>query len=78
VDVDTILRELKVLPPEKQREVYDFIGFLIDRSKSMKPRATAARRKLTDEPFIGLWKDREDLQDSSGWVRHIRESEWMS
>ena len=32
--------------------------------------------KLTDEPFIGMWRDREDMQDSGAWVRRVRESEW--
>jgi hypothetical protein len=72
VDVETIVRELKVLPPEKQRQVYDFICFLIHRSKSVKSCAKAAGKKLTDEPFIGIWKDREDMKDSTAWVRRIR------
>jgi len=33
------------------------------------------RTKLVDEPFIGMWRDREDMQDSSAWVRRVRESE---
>jgi hypothetical protein len=31
---------------------------------------------LSDEEFIGMWKDREDLRDSTAWVRKIRQSEW--
>lgn len=33
---------------------------------------------LQDEPFIGMWKDREDMKDSSQWVRQLRQQEWMS
>ena len=33
---------------------------------------------LEDEPFVGMWKDREDMEDSSQWVRHIRQQEWTS
>lgn len=33
---------------------------------------------LQDEPFIGMWKDREDMEDSSQWVRQIRQQEWTS
>lgn len=31
-----------------------------------------------DEPFVGMWKDREDLNDSSRWVRQIRQQEWTN
>jgi len=32
--------------------------------------------RLTDEPFIGMWSSREDLQDSTAWVREVRQKEW--
>ncbi|WP_233219763.1 hypothetical protein [Pleurocapsa sp. CCALA 161] len=31
-----------------------------------------------DEPFVGMWKDREDMEDSSQWVRQVRQQEWTS
>ncbi|MDJ0689262.1 MAG: hypothetical protein QNJ41_12205 [Xenococcaceae cyanobacterium MO_188.B32] len=27
---------------------------------------------LQEEPFVGMWKEREDMEDSSQWVRQIR------
>lgn len=33
---------------------------------------------LTNQPFVGMWKDRSDLADSSNWVRQLRQSEWTS
>lgn len=33
---------------------------------------------LENEPFVGMWKDREDLKDSSQWVRQIRQQEWTN
>ncbi len=27
---------------------------------------------LSDEPFMGMWRDREDMRDSGAWVRNIR------
>lgn len=29
-----------------------------------------------EEPFIGMWRDRDDMRDSSDWVRKTRNSEW--
>ena len=31
---------------------------------------------LRDDPAIGMWKDREDMHDSTAWVRALRRSEW--
>jgi hypothetical protein len=33
---------------------------------------------LQNEPFVGMWKDREDMEDSSHWVRQVRQQEWTS
>ena len=33
---------------------------------------------LQEEPFVGMWKDREDMEDSSQWVRQVRQQEWTS
>ena len=72
---EKLWRELKSLPLEAQREVLDFIAFLRARYK---PRHPSDKRKvsLLDEPFIGMWRDREDMEDSNKWVRDIRHSEW--
>ena len=29
-----------------------------------------------DEPFVGMWKYRQDLEDSTAWVRSIRHQHW--
>jgi hypothetical protein len=34
-------------------------------------------RPLRTEPFIGMWQDREDLTDSTDWVRSIRQQHWV-
>ncbi|MGL5943814.1 MAG: hypothetical protein ACRC2S_26295 [Waterburya sp.] len=33
---------------------------------------------LQNEPFVGMWKEREDMKDSSQWVRQVRQQEWTS
>lgn len=75
---EKIWREFAALPPEAQQLVVDFIAFLRIRykqansSKKVKPAGN-----LTDEAFIGIWRDRTDMQDSSAWVRNVREREWV-
>ncbi|RLB13281.1 MAG: DUF2281 domain-containing protein [Deltaproteobacteria bacterium] len=77
MDIETIMRELKSLPLDKQREVYDFIAFLKDRIREPQVAQQDLNRKLAEEAFIGLWKDRKDMKDSSLWVRRTRKEEWM-
>ena len=31
---------------------------------------------LEDDSFLGMWQDREDLADSSQWIRQLRQEEW--
>jgi hypothetical protein len=30
----------------------------------------------TAEPFIGMWRDRDEMQDSTAYVRELRKREW--
>lgn len=75
---EELWRQFATLPPEAQQQVIDFMAFLHTRYVPSDVRQTAKRTKLANEPFIGMWRDREDLQDSSAWVRSIREREWVS
>jgi hypothetical protein len=60
-----------------QTEIMDeYILFL--RSRYQKP-LLSKKGKFIDvrnEPFIGIWKDRDDLVDSRTWLRALRKSEW--
>ncbi len=73
---EDILREINSLPIEAQRQIKDFIAFLHQRYKSSPSNETASSSDLTTEEFIGMWHDREDLQDSTAWVRNVRQSHW--
>jgi Protein of unknown function (DUF2281) len=76
MDQKQLWQQLSALPPEAQHQVVDFIAFLRTRYTPLRPRKAAKRSKLVDEPFIGIWRDRSDLQDSTAWVRQAREREW--
>jgi hypothetical protein len=76
MEATTLVRDIVSLPPEAQKQVSDFVAFLKTRYPVTKSGRKAKRIKLTDEPFIGMWRDREDMQDSGAWVRRVRESEW--
>ena len=74
---EEILRELAALPPEGQRQVADFIALLRERYERSQPSEQSVASDLAQDSFIGMWRDREDMRDSSAWVRNVREREWV-
>ena len=76
MEQEKIFDDISNLPPEAQRQVVDFIAFLRTRYKRSDAEKQAKRIDLVNEPFIGIWKDREDMNNSSTWLRNVREAEW--
>ncbi len=74
MEPDEIYDEIASLPPEAQQQVANFISFLKKQYK--KTQKMALLNDVINDPFIGIWKDRKDMKDSSKWLRNIRKSEW--
>lgn len=64
-----LVNDIEQLPLEAQHQIEDFIAFI-------KMRYQPAKSKLSDEGFVGMWSDRAEMQDSTEWVKHSRQSEW--
>jgi len=71
-----IVREIQSLPPDAQKQVVDFVAFLKSQYPDKEPPGKMKKGKLTDEPFIGMWQKRKDMQDSTAWVQDLRKREW--
>lgn len=71
-----ILQDITSLPPEAQKQVADFVAFLKTRYRTPASAPEAKRVKLAEEAFVGMWRDRDDMRDSSEWVRQLRQREW--
>lgn len=74
---EEILREILSLPPEGQQLVADFIIRLRERYQRSQSIEKPEGADLNKDGFIGMWHDREDMRDSSEWVRMVREREWI-
>lgn len=70
--LEQIEKEIRVLPPEKQAEVLDFITFLQQRAGTSSP---AKRRSLRKHAAFGSWKHRSI--DAVKYQQDLR-SEWGS
>ncbi len=67
------------LPPIAQQELLDFMTFLHQKYQELPLAEISPKQEPFDweaEAFVGMWADREDMQDSTGWVRQLREKEW--
>lgn len=70
---ENISHKFAALHPEAQRQVLDFMDSLKVRYADMRDNT---KFDLSNEPFIGIWHDREDMQDSAAWVKSLRNNEW--
>jgi hypothetical protein len=71
----SVLDKFDQLPPKAQKEADDFVQFLYDRyvkSRSKK----SSEKPISESSFIGMWKDRDDMSDSTKWVRQQRKTQW--
>ncbi len=75
MDLQRAWQELMLLPPQCQSEVADFIASLRIRQPGQSHSLTTSM-PLDAEPFVGAWKDREDIGDSRDWVRQHRARDW--
>lgn len=73
---EEMLKEIASLPAEARREIEDLVARL--RNRYGRTKATPATGDIASEPFIGMWRDREDMKDSTAWVRAIRKKHWRS
>ncbi|MGB7200809.1 MAG: DUF2281 domain-containing protein [Pyrinomonadaceae bacterium] len=71
---EEIIKEIASLPAEARREIEDFVAFLRARYASRKPPA----KKFESEEFFGIWRDRDEMTDSTAWVRSVREKHWAN
>lgn len=56
--LDTLLKKIQGLSPEKAAEVEDFVDFL--RLREDESRLTQAAMKLSEEAFAEVWDNPED------------------
>ena len=75
---EEILREIAALPVEARNEIEDLVAFLRERYKRAKSSSDLAVTDLEYEEFIGMWADRDEMTDSTAWVRGIRDKHWAN
>ncbi|KOR36818.1 MULTISPECIES: hypothetical protein [Planktothricoides] len=72
---EKLLLEIQELPEESQKIIADLVAVLKKRYET-KQNSPINPLQLEEQPFIGMWSDRQDTQNSSQWVRNIRQQHW--
>lgn len=73
---EDMLREFTELPPEGKRVVTDLIAFLRNRYQGAKETPASNATDIASDNIVGMWSDREEMADSTQWVRKTRKGEW--
>ena len=71
---EEMLKQIAALPVAARREIEDAIA----RLRAAYSRADTSQTKFEDEAFFGLWRDRDEMADSTAWVRSVREKQWAN
>ncbi len=70
-EIEQIQEQLRELPPDKQREVFDFVSFLQQQQRTA--RKDIKQRSLRQHPAFGSWRGRN--VDGLDYQRAVR-TEW--
>jgi Protein of unknown function (DUF2281) len=70
-EFDQLREDIATLPNDAQQLVLDFVSFLKQRYQASST-ANHQPLNLENEPFVGMWSDRSEMQDSTAWVKQIR------
>lgn len=78
MEMTNVWQQFEALPPAAKRQVAELIAFLSARGERQPPGDVVLDKPLAEEGFVGIWRDRDELTDSTGWVRRLRTEEWGS
>jgi len=76
IEIEKSWKQLSSLPLDIQKEVVDFIAFLHEKYNTNIEPMEKHSEPIDKEPFIGMWQNRDDMNDSSAWVRNMKQNEW--
>lgn len=70
---EQIQAQIQDLPEDAQLLLLDFIQILKKRFLGHEQ----ARMINWEEPFVRMWKDEPEKQDSTAWVKQLRQNQWQ-
>ena len=71
-----IWQRFTALSADAREQVAELISFLHTHLSTEK--VQPEQPDVETEEFFGIWRGREDLEDSGAWVRELRKREWST
>ncbi|MEA5511225.1 hypothetical protein VB715_15740 [Crocosphaera sp. UHCC 0190] len=72
--LNKIIAKLEQLPESEQERI---AMILLKEVENPEFKAVYSTFSLENQPFVGMWKDRAEMQNSSDWVRQLRRKQWQ-
>lgn len=79
LEFEQLKQDIDTLPEDDQQLVREFVAMLKQRHDRSTDRSKAPQIQpldLDNEPFVGMWCDRPEMQDSAAWVKQVRHHHW--
>lgn len=76
LELNRLQEDVAALPEESQRLILDFVSFLKQRHQTRQPESPRPL-SFDDQGFVGMWSDWPETQDSTTWVRQMRQQQWQ-
>ncbi|WP_346293043.1 DUF2281 domain-containing protein [Sphaerothrix gracilis] len=76
LEFERLRQDIQSLPDEAQQLLTDFVAFLKQRYQATSLEENHSTLNLDNSPFVGMWSDRPEMQDSTQWVKQIRQQHW--
>ena len=73
--LNKVMTKLEQLPESEQERIAQII--LNEVEKQELKVLSSASFSLENQPFVGMWKDRKETQNSYQWVRQLRREQWQ-
>jgi hypothetical protein len=70
---EQIQTQIQDLPEDAQLLLLDFI-YLLKKRYPQEGNVKTQNINWVDQPFVGMWRDVPEMQDSSNWVKQLRQS----
>lgn len=72
--LEAVSEAVRALSLEQQQKVLEYAQSL--QQETLSPNSSLKKRTWRNHPFVGMWKDRAEIQDSVAWVKEVRKNEW--
>lgn len=74
---EELIKEIDLLPVNARRRIEKIITDARNQNGITKIKKTVSKTPLSEHPFVGMWKDREDMKEGgAAWVRKLRREQW--